>query len=128
MHFFYNVFLGSDLRHINGSITRSLCEQVFTQPIHWARATDFPPTATHAIDFGPGGTSGIGNLTSRSLQGRGVRVIIIGQKGLDGAELYNAQTVTYEDRWEKKFAPRLVKTRYVCRRKSMFALLIFLFK
>ena len=40
------------------SITRSLCDQIFTSPIHWPIATNFSETATHAIDFGPGGLSG----------------------------------------------------------------------
>jgi fatty acid synthase subunit alpha len=49
--------------------------------------TDFPETATHAIDFGPGGTSGIGPLTARNLDGRGVRVVVVGEKGKGGAEV-----------------------------------------
>ena len=65
-------------------------------PIHWAKATNFPETATHAIDFGPGGLSGIGPLTARLLEGRGVRVVIVGDKGKGGAELYNAESVKYE--------------------------------
>jgi len=62
------------------SITRSLCEQIFTSPIHWTKATDFPETATHTIDFGPGGLSGIGPLTAKNFEGRGVRVIVAGDK------------------------------------------------
>jgi fatty acid synthase subunit beta len=99
------------MRSIEGSITRSLCDQIFTQPIHWARATNFPETATHALDFGPGGLSGIGPLTARNLEGRGVRVIIIGDKAKGDAELFDSRDVHYEERWNKKFAPGLVKTR-----------------
>ena len=69
------------MRELKSSITRSLCDQIFTSPIHWPKATNFSETATHAIDFGPGGLSGIGSLTARNLDGRGVRVIITGDKG-----------------------------------------------
>jgi fatty acid synthase subunit alpha len=105
------LFTGSDMRSIEGSITRSLCDQIFTQPIHWPRATNFPETATHALDFGPGGLSGIGPLTARNLEGRGVRVIVIGDKAKGDAELFDAKTVIYEEWWSKKFAPGLVRTR-----------------
>ena len=66
--------IGSDLR------SESLCDQIFAKPIHWSAATNFPETATHVIDFGPGGWSGIGLLTSRNLDGRGVRIIVIGER------------------------------------------------
>lgn len=105
--------LGSDLRSVDGSLTRALCDQIFTLPIHWSKATDFPETATHAVDFGPGGLSGIGPLTSRNLEGRGVRVVIAGDKSKGPAELYDAQNIKTEQWWAKKFSPRLVKTRYV---------------
>lgn len=105
------VFIGSDLRNLSSSITRSLCEQIFTSPIHWAKATNFPETATHAIDFGPGGTSGIGPLTARNFNGRGVRVILAGVKGKGDAELFNAADVKYEEWWSKKWSPSLVRTR-----------------
>ncbi|KAG6813968.1 hypothetical protein H0H92_005223, partial [Tricholoma furcatifolium] len=101
---------GSDLRKSSTSITRSLCDQIFTLPIHWSKATDFPETATHAIDFGPGGLSGIGPLTARNLEGRGVRVIVAGDRGKGDAELYNVRGAKYEDWWSKKWSPSLVRT------------------
>ena len=100
------------MRKLSTSITRSLCDQIFTSPIQWTAATNFPETATHAIDFGPGGTSGIGPLTARNLDGRGVRVIIVGDKGKGGAEVYDSQNVRYEEWWSKKWGPQLVRTRY----------------
>ncbi|EIW57289.1 fatty acid synthase [Trametes versicolor FP-101664 SS1] len=106
----YHTENGSDLRSVDGSLTRALCDQIFTLPIHWSKATDFPETATHAVDFGPGGLSGIGPLTSRNLEGRGVRVIIAGDKSKGPAELYDAQNIKTEQWWAKKFSPRLVKT------------------
>jgi len=103
-------FPGTDLREVKTSLTKSLCDQIFTLPIHWDKATNFPEIATHAIDFGPGGLSGIGSLTARNLDGRGVRVIIIGEKGKGSTELYSIASVKYESWWGKAFAPRLVKT------------------
>ena len=94
-------------------MTCALCEQIFTLPIHWAKATSFPETATHAIDFGPGGLSGIGPLTARNLDGRGVRVIVVGDKAKGVVELFDAQKVKREVWWSKKFTPGLVKTRWV---------------
>ena len=103
---------GSDLRQSTTSLTKALCDQIFTMPIHWAKATGFPESATHAVDFGPGGLSGIGPLTARNLDGRGVRVIVIGDKSKGAAELYDAKSIKREEWWSKKYAPSLVKTRY----------------
>lgn len=105
--------LGSDLRNVTTSLTRSLCDQIFTKAIHWTKATNFPKTATHAIDFGPGGLSGCGPMTARNLDGRGVRVIVVGHKSKGIAELLDAQDIKREVWWNKKFMPNLVKTRYV---------------
>ncbi|KAI0360181.1 fatty acid synthase [Trametes cingulata] len=106
----YHTENGTDLRSTEGSLTRALCDQIFTLPIHWSKATDFPETATQAVDFGPGGLSGIGPLTARNLEGRGVRVIVAGDKAKGPAELYDAQSIKTEQWWAKKFSPRLVKT------------------
>ena len=38
--------------------------------------TSFPGTATHAIDFGPGGTSSIGHLTAHNLNGH----VVVGRR------------------------------------------------
>ncbi|KAG9016676.1 3-oxoacyl-[acyl-carrier-protein] synthase [Tulasnella sp. 427] len=65
-----------------GSIAKSLCDQILTMPIHGQKRLDSPDTVTHAIDFGPGGLSGIDGLTTRNLEGRGVRILIIGEKVL----------------------------------------------
>ncbi|EGN98830.1 hypothetical protein SERLA73DRAFT_168429 [Serpula lacrymans var. lacrymans S7.3] len=106
----FNTEDGSDMRSLSTSITRSLCEQIFTQPIHWNVATNFPETATHVIDFGPGGMNGMGILTSRNLDGRGVRVVVLGDKGRGEAELFDTQAIKYEEWWSKKYAPKLVQT------------------
>jgi enoyl reductase-like protein len=101
---------GENLQNISTSVTASLCDQIFTAPIHWQKATDFPQTATHAVDFGPGRASGVGSITARAVEGRGVRVLILGDKGKNGAELYSTGSVKYEKRWSDKHTPKLVKT------------------
>lgn len=65
------------------------------------------------MDFGPGGLSGIGPLTARNLEGRGVRVVVVGEKGKGGAELFDSVEVRREQWWSKKWSPALVKTRLV---------------
>jgi len=57
------------------SLAHSVSDQIFTSTLHWMKATQFPETATHAIDFGPGGLSVIGPFTSCNLDGCGVRIL-----------------------------------------------------
>ncbi|PPQ94469.1 hypothetical protein CVT25_001102 [Psilocybe cyanescens] len=106
----YNTEDGSDMRDLKTSITRSLCEQIFTSPIHWTKATAFPESATHALDFGPGGLSGIGPLTAKNFEGRGVRVIVAGEKGRGDVEIFGSLGIKYEEWWSKKWSPSLVRT------------------
>lgn len=112
----YNTFDGTDLRAMATSeqLFASLFDQVFVEPIYWAtKATAFPATATHALDFGTGGASGIGSLCVRNWEGRGIRTIMIGNRGLGvgaGVEAWGAG-VGREERWNDKFRPRLVRTR-----------------
>lgn len=105
-----STFDGSDLRALKTSLTASLCDQIFTQHLHWTVATDFGSSATHAVDFGPGGLSGIGGLTARNLEGRGVRVLIASGTHLNSAELYDIAQVKREHRWTDAWTPKLVKT------------------
>ena len=67
-------------------------------------------SATHAVDFGPGGNSGVGFLTTRVLEGRGVRVVYAGEKSKDVAEFYDAGKFKREAIWAKVWQPKLVKT------------------
>ena len=103
--------IGFDMRELKLSITCSLCDQIFTSPIHWSKATNFSETVTHAIDFSLGGLSSIGPLTARNFNGHGVHVIILGDKGKGEAELFNLLDIQYESCWNKKCAPGLVQTR-----------------
>jgi fatty acid synthase subunit alpha, fungi type len=95
----YLLLVGSDLRTQTGSLTCSICNQIFTKPLHWPKATDLPQCATHAVDVGAGGISGIGPLNARNLDGRGVRFIVIGEKGKGDAEFYLVCDVKTEQSW-----------------------------
>jgi len=48
----------------NDTFTNQLIRQILCEPVHWEKATAVK--VTHMIDFGPGGASGIGFLTSRN--------------------------------------------------------------
>jgi hypothetical protein len=61
------------------------------------------------LSTGAGGISGIGPLIARNLDGRGVRVIVIGEKGKGDAEFYSVRGMRKEPSWIKKWAPSLVK-------------------
>jgi fatty acid synthase subunit beta len=111
----YNTEDGSDLRSsTSASFLESLFTQIFTSPIFWgAKATDFPSSATHALDFGTGGASGIGSLCVRNWEGRGIRTIMLGNRGEGagaGKEAWGTKSAPREVRWTEKFRPRLVKT------------------
>ncbi|CAO1626989.1 unnamed protein product [Sympodiomycopsis kandeliae] len=106
----HNTFDGSDIKTYSGqSIIKSVCDQIFVQPIYWNKATDVRKSTTHIVDFGTGGLSGIGGLTARNLEGRGVRVIVPSGTHAGAPELYHTQTVKFEPRWEEAFMPRLVR-------------------
>ncbi|KAM0752633.1 fatty acid synthase [Meredithblackwellia eburnea MCA 4105] len=112
----YNTEDGTDLRTVSTplELVKSLFNQIFTSPIYWAsKATDFPKTATHVVDFGTGGASGIGSLCVRNWEGRGIRTIMLGNRG-DGAgagkEAWMAGEIARETRWTERFQPRLVRT------------------
>jgi len=91
------------------------------------KISHLPKGATHAIDFGAGGISGIGPLTARNLDGCGVRVIVIGEKGKGDAVFYSVLGVKVEPSWAKKWTPSLVKTRSAPLIDMHFDFLTFLF-
>jgi fatty acid synthase subunit beta len=110
---------GKDVREsVDGNIVPTLVRLITQAPVHWEKATVFPG-ATHILDFGPGGISGLGVLTSRNKDGTGVRVILAGS--IDGTvtevgykpELFDRDeehAVKYAVDWVKEHGPRLVKT------------------
>ncbi|WEW59454.1 beta subunit of fatty acid synthetase [Emydomyces testavorans] len=115
----YDTNTGEDLR-FNGDkdIVPALVRMITSDPVNWENATVFEK-ATHIIDFGPGGISGLGVLTNRNKDGTGVRVVLAGS--MDGTntevgykpELFDRDeehAIKYAVNWVKEFGPRLVKT------------------
>ncbi|SPN99679.1 probable fatty-acyl-CoA synthase, beta subunit [Cephalotrichum gorgonifer] len=115
----YNTNNGKDLRdEVSGNIVPTLIRLITRDPVAWEKATAFPD-ATHVLDFGPGGISGIGILTSRNKEGSGVRVILAGSVVGTVPEVGYKQELFDRDEenavkfaidWVKEFGPKLVKT------------------
>ena len=116
----YGTRTGEDLCQLSGAaaanVVPELIRMITHDPVDWERATVFPG-ATHIVDFGPGGISGLGVLTNRNKDGTGVRVVLAG--AIDGTnnevgykpELFDRDdhAVQYAIDWVKEFGPRLVK-------------------
>lgn len=109
---------GEDLRKVAGEdAVPALVRMITHDPVNWEQATVFHG-ATHIVDFGPGGISGLGVLTHRNKDGTGVRIILAG--AMDGTnaevgykpELFDRDehSVHYAIDWVKEYRPRLVKT------------------
>ena len=115
----YDTNNGKDLRDEGSTnVVPALVRMITQEPVNWEKATAFP-NATHVIDFGPGGISGLGVLTSRNKDGTGVRVILAG--AMDGTntevgykpELFDRDeehAVKYAVDWVKEHRPKLVRT------------------
>jgi fatty acid synthase subunit beta len=115
----YDTNTGKDIRdEVTGNVVPSLVRMITSDPVHWEKATVFPG-ATHILDFGPGGISGLGVLTSRNKDGTGVRVILAGTVSGTVTEVgYKSElfdrdeehAVKYAVDWVKEYGPKLVKT------------------
>jgi fatty acid synthase subunit beta len=115
----YDTNTGNDIREVApDNVVPALVRMITTDPVNWEKATVFP-RATHILDFGPGGISGLGVLTNRNKDGTGVRVILAGTIDGQNAEVgykpeifdRDAQrAVKYAVDWVREFGPRLVKT------------------
>ncbi|KAK2802429.1 beta subunit of fatty acid synthetase [Onygenales sp. PD_10] len=114
----YDTNSGVDLREKDEDIVPALVRMITRDPVNWESATVFPK-ATHVLDFGPGGISGLGVLTNRNKDGTGVRVILAG--AMDGTnaevgykpELFDRDeehAVKYAVDWVAEHGPKLVKT------------------
>ena len=97
------------------NIVPLLVEMITHLPVHWELATQFS-SATHIIDFGPGGVSGLGSVTHRNKDGTGVRVIIAGSLEAGGGiggqgEVFERGEggVRYNVDWVEQYRPRLIK-------------------
>ena len=115
----YDTNTGDDLRHAGDSnVVSDLVRMITQDTVHWEKATVFEG-ATHILDFGPGGISGLGVLTNRNKDGTGVRVILAGAMDGTNAEVgYKPEifdrdeehAVRYATNWVKEHGPKLVKT------------------
>ncbi|KAL1301772.1 hypothetical protein AAFC00_005970 [Neodothiora populina] len=110
---------GNDLsQEGHANIVPELVRMITQSPVNWETATVFP-RATHILDFGPGGISGLGVLTNRNKDGTGVRVILAGT--MDGTntevgykpEIFDRDAenaVKYAVDWVKEHGPKLART------------------
>ena len=115
----YNTNTGKDLREDGeDNVVLDLIHMITQDRVNWEQATVFP-NATHIVDFGPGGLSGLGVLTHRNKEGTGVRVILAGSMDGSNAEIgYKPElfdrdeesAVKYAVDWVKEHGPKLVKT------------------
>ncbi|KAJ5469421.1 Fatty acid synthase subunit beta [Penicillium diatomitis] len=114
----FNTKSGEDLRNLGDeSAVPALIRMITHDPVNWEQATVFPG-ATHIVDFGPGGISGLGVLTNRNKDGTGVRVILAGEMDGTNAEVgykpelfdRDEHSVKYAVDWVKEHGPRLVQT------------------
>lgn len=108
---------GNDVREqVKGNIVPSLVRLITRDTVNWEKATVFPK-ATHVLDFGPGGISGLGVLTSRNKEGSGVRVILAGTVSGSANEVgykpelfdRDVNAVKYAADWVKQYGPTLIK-------------------
>ena len=114
----YNTNTGEDLRALGDeNIVPALVHMITQDAVNWELATTFPK-ATHILDFGPGGISGLGVLTTRNKDGTGVRVILAGAMDGTNAEVgYKPElldrdeehAIKYAPDWVKEHGPKLVK-------------------
>lgn len=114
----YDTFDGKDLREYSGSLAARVVDCINTLPVNWETATNFK--ASHLIDFGPGGVSGLGVLTHKNKEGTGARIIVAGTleaSNVDAEygfkqELFDQSpdSLTYAQNWLNEFKPKLIKT------------------
>ncbi|KUL87287.1 hypothetical protein ZTR_03300 [Talaromyces verruculosus] len=114
----YDTNTGEDLSTLGGeNLLDKIVYQITVAPVRWLKCSNLP-SATHIVDFGPGGSSGIGVVTSNNKQGTGVRVIMAGAltgKSSDlgyKSELFsrNKYSVVKNKDWASRFSPKLIRT------------------
>ncbi|POS73465.1 chain elongation-2 [Diaporthe helianthi] len=114
----YDTNTGKDIRvEIKGNVVPTLIRLITRDTVNWEKATVFE-NATHVLDFGPGGVSGLGILTSRNKEGTGVRVILAGTVNGSASDVgYKPEifdrdeehAVKYAIDWVKEYGPKLIK-------------------
>lgn len=112
----FDTFDGKDLRDFQGSVEERIVDCIIDLPVNWEIATNF--AATHILDFGPGGASGLGVLTHRNKDGTGVRVIVAGALDVNPDDDYGFKQeifdvsdngIKFNANWLTEFRPTLVK-------------------
>jgi hypothetical protein len=86
--------------------------------VFWEKAS-LASGATHIIDFGPGGSSGIGALTHRNGDGTGVQIVLAGALETTQDALMcktqlldsSSSAVRFSLDWKNEFRPKLVRTK-----------------
>ncbi len=116
----YSTETGENLQN-HGNLTAELIRLQSLGQVNWPRAMGEVSSErgiTHVVDFGPGETAGIGAISARLLEGRGVQMILGGslQSGrglLDKAALFDArpESLRRAPNWGEEFRPRLVRLR-----------------
>ena len=103
--------------YLTDDLVPTLVRLITSEVVNWP-ANEFPH-ATHLVDLGPGGTSGVGALTHRNDAGSGVRVILAGKLELAGGSEFGAvselfdrdsASVRWGSNWERDHAVSLVRT------------------
>ncbi|KAJ2849426.1 fatty acid synthase alpha subunit Lsd1, partial [Coemansia brasiliensis] len=107
-----------DGRNIQGisNLSQYLLRCMMVFRVDWPAAVELPGL-THVVDFGPGGTSGIGSIVQRIYEGRGIAVVCAGAFVSYGspmrakADLYrfHVDDILPPKSWVEEFAPRLVR-------------------
>ncbi|KAI1613405.1 fatty acid synthase subunit beta dehydratase [Exophiala viscosa] len=114
----YHSETGDDLRKSGlENIVPALIRMILIEQDDWPLSTKCP-SASHVLDFGPGGTSGVGALLHRNKEGTGVRVILASTlEGISSelgfrSEIFqnDAESIIWGENWAQAYAPRLTKS------------------
>lgn len=115
----YDTYTGKDIRDYKEStIAERVTDCIVSLPVNWETATSFE--ATHLLDFGPGGASGLGVLTHRNKDGTGVRIIVAGTLDTNAEDEYGFKQEIFDvtsnglkknQNWLKEFQPKLIKNK-----------------
>ncbi|KID60191.1 Fatty acid synthase subunit beta [Metarhizium brunneum] len=105
---------GIDMRTLKKqNIVPDLVQMILCELNDWPLSTAFT-NATHVLDFGPGGLSGVGMMLHRNQEGTGVRVIMAGLaegKSIEcgyRSEIF-AKKVTFSENWNRVYSPSLIQ-------------------
>ncbi|EGD92081.1 hypothetical protein H112_00371 [Trichophyton rubrum D6] len=108
---------GNNLQHCDNIIPQ-LVQMVCTKRVQWESVVNMALIgATHVLDFGPGGSAGIGRLIHQQRDGTGLRTIIVGADR-DASSFFGGMgelyaryyPVKYSAIWGDEYAPRLIRT------------------